>query len=266
MPDEVTPKDPSEKQDGADQRDAPASPAHPEATTLKEPGDTLPQITLQDLPEKLQRAVANGGLDLAHAGPGPLHALHARAPRSDGAVPHGERQDGRVPAAHPRADGPLEGRLPGPRPRAHARTRQQVAKEAELLAASEGLRTALLYGGAAYGPQLDALKGGAHLVVGTPGRVLDHLLKGTLSLRHLQILVFDEADRMLSMGFYPDMRRVKSYLPDRPINGYMFSATFPPFVVRLAGRVPAKARDAEPEPGPRARGRGGARLLQPCRP
>jgi ATP-dependent RNA helicase DeaD len=111
----------------------------------------------------------------------------------------------------------------------------QVAREAELLGAEAGLRTALLYGGAAYGPQLDALKGGAHFVVGTPGRVLDHLLKGTLSLRHLAMLVFDEADRMLSMGFYPDMRRVRGYLPDRPINGYMFSATFPPYVVRLAG-------------------------------
>ncbi len=112
---------------------------------------------------------------------------------------------------------------------------QQVAAEAQVLCGEAGLRTALLYGGAAYGPQLDALKQGAHLVVGTPGRVLDHLLKGTLSLRHLKIIVFDEADRMLSMGFYPDMRRVKRYLPERSINGYMFSATFPSFVVRLAG-------------------------------
>jgi ATP-dependent RNA helicase DeaD len=70
--------------------------------------------------------------------------------------------------------------------------------------------------------------------VGTPGRILDHLLKGTLSLSSLQIIVFDEADRMLSMGFYPDMRRIKQFMPSRPVNGYMFSATFPGFVMRLA--------------------------------
>jgi ATP-dependent RNA helicase DeaD len=72
-------------------------------------------------------------------------------------------------------------------------------------------------------------------VIGTPGRVLDHLLRRTLTLDDVEILVLDEADRMLSMGFYPDMRKVKSYLPKRRINGYLFSATFPPHVLRLAG-------------------------------
>jgi ATP-dependent RNA helicase DeaD len=72
------------------------------------------------------------------------------------------------------------------------------------------------------------------LVIGTPGRILDHLLKRSLTLQQLQILIFDEADRMLSMGFYPDMKQVQEYLPDRRINGYMLSATFPEFVLRLA--------------------------------
>ena len=80
-----------------------------------------------------------------------------------------------------------------------------------------------------------AFRDGAQIVVGTPGRILDHLLKGTLALDALRILVFDEADRMLSMGFYPDMKRVQQFLPRRPINGYMFSATFPSYVMRLAG-------------------------------
>jgi ATP-dependent RNA helicase DeaD len=110
----------------------------------------------------------------------------------------------------------------------------QVSREAELLGGTLGLRTAVVYGGVKYGPQLDAFRGGAQLVVGTPGRILDHLLKETLLLDHLQIFVFDEADRMLSMGFYPDMKRVQQFLPQRPINGYMFSATMPPFVIRLA--------------------------------
>jgi ATP-dependent RNA helicase DeaD len=70
--------------------------------------------------------------------------------------------------------------------------------------------------------------------VGTPGRVLDHLLRRSLTLENLKVLVFDEADRMLSMGFYPDMRRVQSYMPQRRVSTYMFSATFPPQVIRLA--------------------------------
>jgi ATP-dependent RNA helicase DeaD len=112
---------------------------------------------------------------------------------------------------------------------------QQVAREAELLRGDRGVRTAVVYGGVKYGPQLESFRAGAQIVVGTPGRILDHLLKGTLNLDDLQILVFDEADRMLSMGFYPDMKRVQQFLPHRAINGYMFSATFPAYVMRLAG-------------------------------
>jgi ATP-dependent RNA helicase DeaD len=70
--------------------------------------------------------------------------------------------------------------------------------------------------------------------VGTPGRILDHLLKRNLSLKHLQVLVFDEADRMLSMGFYPDMKAIQRHLPARRIHGCMVSATFPAHVMRLA--------------------------------
>jgi ATP-dependent RNA helicase DeaD len=112
----------------------------------------------------------------------------------------------------------------------------QVWHEAEILCGGSGLRTVAVYGGVGYGPQLDALKQGAHIVVGTPGRVLDHLLKRNLKLDNLEMLIFDEADRMLSMGFYPDMREIQRYLPERRVNGCMFSATFPPAVVRTAQR------------------------------
>ncbi|MBI4631979.1 MAG: DEAD/DEAH box helicase, partial [Chloroflexi bacterium] len=91
-----------------------------------------------------------------------------------------------------------------------------------------------VYGGVGYGAQIDALKQGAHIVVGTPGRVLDHLLKRALSLDHLKMLILDEADRMLSMGFYPDMKQVQRYLPNRPLNACMFSATFPEYIMRTA--------------------------------
>ena len=110
----------------------------------------------------------------------------------------------------------------------------QVAAEAELLGQAAGIRSVAVYGGVGYRDQLAAFEAGTHLIIGTPGRVLDHLLRRSLSLKHLQFLVLDEADRMLSMGFYPDMRRVQSYLPDVEINTFMFSATFPPAVLRLS--------------------------------
>ncbi|MBI4827758.1 MAG: DEAD/DEAH box helicase [Nitrospinae bacterium] len=110
----------------------------------------------------------------------------------------------------------------------------QVAAEAETLGAAKGLRTIAVYGGVGYGPQIDAFRKGAHIVVGTPGRVLDHLIKRSLTLDRLDILVFDEADRMLSMGFYPDMKRLQKFLPRRDISSAMFSATFPSHVLRLS--------------------------------
>ena len=111
---------------------------------------------------------------------------------------------------------------------------KQVSQEATTLCSEAGLRNVAVYGGVGYGPQVDALTKGAQIVVGTPGRVLDHLLKRTFSLTNLKMLIFDEADRMLSMGFYPDMREMQRYLPNRPVNTCMFSATFPYSVMRTA--------------------------------
>lgn len=109
----------------------------------------------------------------------------------------------------------------------------QVASEATTLAGDTGIRVVPVYGGVGYGPQLDAFRAGAHLVVGTPGRILDHLMRGTLHVERVRVLVFDEADRLMSMGFYPDMVEVKSYLsPER--TSYMFSATYPAGVMKLA--------------------------------
>lgn len=110
----------------------------------------------------------------------------------------------------------------------------QVSKEAALLGEATGVRSVAVYGGVKYGPQTSALRDGAQLVIGTPGRILDHLLQRNLRLDDLHELVFDEADRMLSMGFYPDMVQVKTFLPSGGIHGSMFSATFPAHVLRLA--------------------------------
>ncbi len=112
----------------------------------------------------------------------------------------------------------------------------QVSKDALTLFANSGLDVVAVYGGAGYQPQLDGFQRGGQVVVGTPGRVLDHLLKRNLVLDNLKMLVLDEADRMLSMGFYPDMLEVKGYLPARGVNGSMFSATFPATVQSLARR------------------------------
>lgn len=110
----------------------------------------------------------------------------------------------------------------------------QVSHEAEELSTTMDARVVTVYGGVRYGPQLEGLKSGAHLVIGTPGRILDHLLRRSMDLNKLRFLVFDEADRMLSMGFYPDMKRIQRYLPSHPISTYMFSATFPPRVLALS--------------------------------
>jgi len=111
---------------------------------------------------------------------------------------------------------------------------RQVWQEAEILCGDMGLRTVAVYGGVGYKAQMEALHQGAHIIVGTPGRVLDHLLKRTLVLERLEMLIFDEADRMLSMGFYPDMKKLQRYLPARKLNICMFSATFPTHVLRTA--------------------------------
>ncbi|MCL1889148.1 MAG: DEAD/DEAH box helicase [Desulfovibrionaceae bacterium] len=115
----------------------------------------------------------------------------------------------------------------------------QVAAEAGVLFGQKGLRAATLYGGVGYAKQNEELRQGAQLVVGTPGRVLDHLIRRNFTLEALRMLVLDEADRMLSVGFYPDMKEVQRYLPARPAAVHFFSATFPPQVRRMAGEFMA---------------------------
>src|SRR5947207_14423394 len=102
------------------------------------------------------------------------------------------------------------------------------------------LRIAVVYGGVGYGRQTDELKRGADIIVATPGRLLDHLERGTCHLNHVQHLVLDEADRMLDMGFLPDVRRIVQKCP-RDRHTSLFSATIPPEIeslIRWAMRQP----------------------------
>ena len=109
----------------------------------------------------------------------------------------------------------------------------QVAIELDLLGQYRGVNTLPIYGGVAYGPQLEGLERGAHIVVGTPGRILDHLKNGRMDLSDTKVLVLDEADEMLSLGFWPDMKEVASFLP-RKRQSHLFSATMPEKVRSLS--------------------------------
>ena len=96
------------------------------------------------------------------------------------------------------------------------------------------LKSTVIYGGVGMQPQVDALRRGVDIVVATPGRLLDHVQQRTVDLRQVQILVLDEADRMLDMGFIHDIRRILALLPKERQN-LLFSATFPEEIRKLAG-------------------------------
>jgi len=97
------------------------------------------------------------------------------------------------------------------------------------------LQVTPIYGGQSIGRQIKALKRGTHIVVGTPGRTIDHLRRGTLKLDHLQRVVFDEADEMLNMGFRDDMEQILSYA-SQPVQTIMFSATMSKGIRKIMNR------------------------------
>ncbi len=109
----------------------------------------------------------------------------------------------------------------------------QVCKELEILGRHRGVRALPIYGGVGYQQQLEGIEAGAQVVVGTPGRMLDHLKSGRLRFDRVRTLVLDEADELLSLGFWPDMREIHGYLPsDR--QSCLFSATIPERVRSLS--------------------------------
>src|SRR5690606_21917961 len=99
----------------------------------------------------------------------------------------------------------------------------QVHRVVEPLAIAVGLSSMVVYGGVSLEHQAEKMRKGRTVIVGTPGRLLDHMQRGNLYVRNLRILVLDEADRMLDMGFLPDIRRILSKLP-RERQTMMFSA------------------------------------------
>jgi ATP-dependent RNA helicase DeaD len=109
----------------------------------------------------------------------------------------------------------------------------QVCSEIETLGRHLGVRALAVYGGVGYGPQLEALRAGVHVIVGTPGRMLDHLNAGRISFAAVRVVVLDEADELLSLGFWPDMKEIRSFLPARR-QSCLFSATMPEKVLALS--------------------------------
>ena len=112
----------------------------------------------------------------------------------------------------------------------------QVAKEIRQLArAIHNIKVLTLCGGMPMGPQIGSLEHGAHIIVGTPGRIEDHLYKGRLDLTHLNMLVLDEADRMLDMGFQQSLDAIVDYCPVVK-QALLFSATFPDKIRQIAAK------------------------------
>ncbi|MGO1528857.1 MAG: DEAD/DEAH box helicase [Senegalia sp. (in: firmicutes)] len=109
----------------------------------------------------------------------------------------------------------------------------QITKEAKMLAEVNGLNILAAYGGKDVNAQIKKLKGNINIVIGTPGRLLDHLRRGTINLGKLKYLVLDEADQMLHMGFLPDIEDIISATP-KSRNTLLFSATIPKGVRSLS--------------------------------
>jgi ATP-dependent RNA helicase DeaD len=136
-------------------------------------------------------------------------------------------------------------------------TRELASQVGDVLASLDGgrgLRVAQLIGGRPLGPQRQALLAGAQIVVGAPGRVLDHLHQGSLNLRGLRFMVLDEADQMLDAGFAPDIERILAMTPTKRQMA-LFTATLPEWTIRMADRylhdpVRVEAGSGELRPAP----------------
>ncbi len=125
----------------------------------------------------------------------------------------------------------------------------QILDHFRALSAGTGLRAAAVYGGVGQGPQVKAFRAGTDVIIATPGRLLDHFQYPYAKLAGLEFLVLDEADRMLDMGFLPDVRRILNHIP-RKRQTLLFSATLPAPIVDLAQRMLRDPATVHIEPKP----------------
>jgi ATP-dependent RNA helicase RhlE len=113
---------------------------------------------------------------------------------------------------------------------------EQTHESIRILGRKTGLRSATVYGGVSIKPQIQKLAAGTEIVVACPGRLLDHMNQRTINLSHLDVLVLDEADRMLDMGFLPDIRKIIRHIPASR-QTLLFSATMPEGIRKLANDI-----------------------------
>jgi ATP-dependent RNA helicase RhlE len=137
----------------------------------------------------------------------------------------------------------LEKLMVGPRNRVRALVlapTRELAEQTNVFFGTLGrqtyMRSMSIYGGVKINPQIDRLRSGVEIVVACPGRLLDHINRGTIDLSQVEVLVLDEADRMCDMGFLPDVRRIMEHLPRRR-QTLLFSATMPRDIRRLADDI-----------------------------
>jgi len=207
---------------------------------MTEPQPTLESrakpTTFADLP--LDAALRRGVAEMGYSEPTPIqwgtipHAVEGRDLIGTAQTGTGKTAAFLLPI--------LERLLPRPRGRTYALVltpTRELALQAEGFLRQLGrhtrLRGAAVYGGVGMIDQERALRGGAEIIVATPGRLLDHMERGYVDFRSLEVVVLDEADRMLDMGFLPDVRRIMTRLP-RARQTMLFSATMPPDIVRLS--------------------------------
>jgi ATP-dependent RNA helicase DeaD len=187
----------------------------------------------EDLPEDVRRAIA----ELGWTAPMPVQEQVLPVMRTGAdLIVQARTGSGKTGAFGIPIVGQVDTELAAPQALVLAPTRElanQVAGEIRILGKYRGVRTLPIYGGVGYGPQLEGLAEGAHVIVGTPGRILDHLGAGRLVLGAVRCVVFDEADELLSLGFWPDMKEIRSYLPGRR-QSCLFSATIPQRVLALS--------------------------------
>lgn len=119
---------------------------------------------------------------------------------------------------------------------------EQINSSISILGKYTGLKSCTMYGGVSIKPQLEALKKGVDIVVGCPGRILDHISQGTLGLTRLEVLVLDEADHMLDMGFLKDIEKIIKHTPKKK-QTLFFSATMPKEIKNLSFKVLKKEHE-----------------------
>jgi len=194
----------------------------------------LPSFDEMPLCDDVKQALA----EMGYTHPAAVqHAVYEPAVRGKDVVVQARTGTGKTAAfGIPLVDQMIKRSLRAPQALILTPTRElalQVSREIERIGAKRGIRPATVYGGAPMQRQIDALRDGAQIVVGTPGRVLDHMRRGTLSPKELRILILDESDEMLSMGFERELNAIVDFLPEQR-QTLLFSATLPPEIVRMA--------------------------------